>query len=131
MNSAHESAVDLYEHPSPCIPTGENAITIEDDGSVSVERKAPDERTQTRKDAKAIRELPDELIERVKETDLACYYRIAVTPAVTVTDRVSGTWLCHTCQTQDRWSDDDRKGCVHIQRVKRWAADHPQQEAAA
>lgn len=65
----------------------------------------------------------DDKIERMRETDLAVYY--AIGRKITVSDRTSGSWLCHTCTGQDRYEKDDHKGCVHIQRVKRWATDHP------
>lgn len=78
----------------------------------------------------AIERAGDEMIVRGVETTLGTYYRLGSK----ITVRGSGTgnhWLCLTCQGLDRWADKDRKGCAHIERVRRWAADHPEQEAAA
>lgn len=128
MTTIREAAPDLYENPTPCIPTGENSITLNGDGSVSVEHKAPEERPLTRKDAKAVRECDDEMIERMTETSIAEYFRVG--KKVTVSRRISGGWLCGTCPGQDRYELDQHKGCAHIQRVKRWVADHPAEIAA-
>jgi hypothetical protein len=41
-------------------------------------------------------------------------------------------WLCLTCTGSTiATSSADHEGCVHIQRVKRYGADHPEQQAAA
>jgi hypothetical protein len=77
----------------------------------------------------AILNAPDDVIERFTESDLAVYYRIGL--AISVSERTSGGWLCGTCTGPDRYELGEHKGCVHIQRVKKWAADHPQQEVAA
>lgn len=77
----------------------------------------------------AVERCGDEMIERFRETSLAVYY--AIGRKITVTERTSGGWLCHTCTGFDRYELGEHKGCVHIQRVKKWAADHPAEEAAA
>jgi hypothetical protein len=77
----------------------------------------------------AVERAGDEMIERFAETDLAVYYRIGL--KITVSERTSGGWLCHTCTSQDRYEIGEHKGCAHIQRVKKWAADHPQEQAVA
>jgi hypothetical protein len=75
--------------------------------------------------AQAVAQAPDEMIGKYAENSHAVYYRIG--QKITVSERTSGGWLCHTCTGHDRYELDDHKGCVHIQRVKRWAADHPQE----
>jgi hypothetical protein len=76
----------------------------------------------------AVERAGDEMIERGPETSLAQYFRIGIN--ITVSERVSGGWLCHTCTGMDRYELGDHKGCAHIQRVKKWAADHPVERAA-
>jgi hypothetical protein len=63
------------------------------------------------------------MIELIAENDMARYF--AIGKKITVSERVSGGWLCHTCTSQDRYELGEHKGCSHIQRVKKWAADHP------
>lgn len=76
----------------------------------------------------AVERCGDEMIERVTITDLAIYYTIG--KKISVSERTSGGWLCGTCTGNDRYELGDHKGCVHIQRVKRWALDHPMEVAA-
>jgi hypothetical protein len=77
----------------------------------------------------AIEQAGDEMIERGPETAIAQYFRIGT--KITVSERVSGGWLCGTCTGPDRYELGEHKGCVHIQRVKLWAADHPVERVAA
>lgn len=70
----------------------------------------------------------DDMIERITETSIAEYF--AIGKKITVSARVSGGWLCHHCTGQDRYELGEHKGCVHIQRVKRWEADHRVEVAA-
>jgi hypothetical protein len=76
----------------------------------------------------AVERSADEMIQRITENSIAVYYRIG--QKITVSERVSGGWLCHTCTGNDRYELGDHEGCVHIQRVKRWATDHPMEVAA-
>lgn len=70
----------------------------------------------------------DDMIELIAENDMARYF--AIGKKITVSERVSGGWLCHTCTSQDRYELDDHKGCSHIQRVKRYVEEHPTKAAA-
>lgn len=70
----------------------------------------------------------DEMIQVVAETTLGIYYQIG--KKITVRGGSGDHWLCLTCTGPDRYETGEHKGCVHIQRVKKWAADHPVQAAA-
>lgn len=71
----------------------------------------------------------DDMIERGVETALGIYYRLG--QKITVRGGSGDHWLCLTCTGHDRYETADHKGCAHIQRVKLWAADHPQTAKAA
>lgn len=73
----------------------------------------------------AVERAGDEMIERGVETNLGIYYRLG--RKITVRGGSGDHWLCLTCTGQDRYELGTHKGCVHIQRVKRWAAAHPVQ----
>lgn len=75
----------------------------------------------------AVERSADEMISVGATSTLGTYYRIGQK----ITVRVSGNHLlCLTCQGPDRWADKERKGCVHCERMRRYVADHPIQEAA-
>jgi hypothetical protein len=76
----------------------------------------------------AVERADDEMIQVIAETALGVYYQIG--RKITVRGGSGDHWLCLTCTGQDRYEMGEHKGCVHIQRVKLWAADHPQQAAA-
>ena len=70
--------------------------------------------------------ISDDFICLATETEMGRYYRLGNK----ITVRGSGShWLCLTCTGPDRYEQGEHKGCAHIQRVKRWVADH--QQAAA
>lgn len=76
----------------------------------------------------AVERAADEMIVVVATTGLGTYYRLGST--VTVRGGSGDHWLCLTCQGFDRYELGQHKGCAHIQRVKKWAADHPVERAA-
>lgn len=73
----------------------------------------------------AIEQADDDMIVRDVETSIAQYYRVG--KKITVSERVSGGWLCGTCTGPERYELGQHKGCVHIARTKKWAAEHPVQ----
>jgi len=44
---------------------------------------------------------------------------------ISVCWRGGGTYLCGTCQGNDRYQTPEHKGCAHIQRIVRYRAEHP------
>lgn len=116
-----------------CGPVGENVLTIAEDGSATLTYKPPEETNTRPKGAakRAIEQCPDEAIEFLITTDLGSYY-VMIMMAKRTTVRHSGPhWLCLTCTDPMRYELHDHKGCPHIQRMKRYVADHPQYEMAA
>lgn len=97
-----------------CVPPDENLLKINEDGSVEVSRKEPEERPVKVIGARAfaVERAGDEMIERITETDLGVYYRLG--NKVTVRGGGGGHWLCLTCQGRDRYELGDHEGCVHI-----------------
>jgi ferredoxin len=113
-----------------CGPVGENVLVIGEDGSTTFKRKEPEETNNRPKGAakRAIEQCPDELIELTTTSDLGTYYMMMKKTTV----RHSGPhWLCLTCTDSTRYETADHKGCVHIQRLKKYVADHPEQQVAA
>ena len=76
----------------------------------------------------AVERSDDEMIERMRDTELATYYRLG--KKITVSHRLTGTWLCHTCGWPHNYAKDEVKGCAHIIRVQRYAAENPVEAAA-
>lgn len=127
---SHNTDADPYADLGSIGEPGENLLTIGEDGSLTLTRKLPEERPALKgAHTAAIEKAGDEMIERVTETGLGVYYRLG--NKITVRGGSGDHWLCLTCSGQDRYELGDHKGCVHIQRVKRWAADHPTQPLQA
>lgn len=76
----------------------------------------------------AIDRCSDEMISVGVTTALGTYYHIGQK----ITVRVGGNHLlCLTCSGPDRWADKERTGCCHVERIRRFVADHPEQGVAA
>lgn len=120
---------DPYENPIFPGSGEEGVVRFHEDGSVSLVSGPPAERPKKAKNSAQIAACADDAIARVTETSLAVYYRIGKN--VTVSHRGRDRWLCHTCNGNDRWQNSEHRGCAHIRRVERWAADHPQQREDA
>jgi hypothetical protein len=121
---------DVYTEPVHLGGAGENLLTFAEDGSATLSRKLPEERPTgpTGRAKVAIQQAGDEMIERVADNALGIYYRIG--QKITVRGGSGDHWLCLTCTGPDRYETSEHEGCVHIQRVKRWASDHPMEAAA-
>lgn len=48
---------------------------------------------------------------------------------ISVTWRGGERYLCGTCQGTNRYQTADHKGCVHIQRIVRYRAEHSERVA--
>ena len=123
MDGMTDTIRDQYTDPVPLVSGGENVLVRNEDGSLQLKEKEPEERPVMKGRQKfAVEHARDDMIERMTETDLGVYYRVG--NKVTVRGGRGGHWLCLTCQGRDRYELGDHEGCVHIQRVKRWVADH-------
>jgi hypothetical protein len=73
--------------------------------------------------ATEVRDTPDEMIRVYERESGIVDYMIG--NRVSVSWRGGESYLCGTCQGNDRWQNADHKGCAHIERIVRYRAEHP------
>jgi hypothetical protein len=65
---------------------------------------------------------PDEMIREYPARDSGVIdYAIG---KVSVTWRGGESYLCGSCQGNDRWQNAEHKGCAHIARIVKYRAEH-------
>lgn len=72
----------------------------------------------------------DEMIREYPAREESGYIDYAI-GRVSVCYRGGNSYLCGTCQGNDRWQNAEHKGCAHIQRIVKYREEHADARAGS